>query len=105
MQYCGMKRDQNYKTIKIFPRTDASDWVVAITTELGKYRKMIQQMMGGDLDQETKEYVSSRVSTMQPSIQRHWLLNSVDSFTEGRLVCNTIDPTITKVTINPSTLI
>ena len=69
MQYCGMKRDRNYKTIKIFLRTDASDWVVAITTELGKYRKMIQQMMGGDLDHETMEYIRCRVSTQQPGMK------------------------------------
>ena len=48
-------------------KSDVSDWIEAITSEVGKYKRMIQQMMGGGaLDQETLEYISSRVSPLQP---------------------------------------
>ena len=50
-------------------KSDASDWIVAITMEVGRYKRMIQQMMGGDLDHETMEYIRCRVSTQQPGMQ------------------------------------
>ena len=60
-------------------KSDASDWIVAITTEVGKYKRMIQQMMGGgDLDKETVEYISSRVSTARPQVKPGKMF-SVDS--------------------------
>ena len=61
-------------------KSDASDWILSITTEVGRYRKMIQQMTGGALDQETKEYVRSRVRTLQPGAQPGmYAIESIDS--------------------------
>ena len=50
-------------------KSDASDWIVAITIEVGRYKRMIQQMTGGDLDHETMEYIRCRVSTQQPGMK------------------------------------
>ena len=48
-------------------KADVLDWIEAINSEVGKYKRMIKQMMGGGtLDQETLDYISSRVSPLQP---------------------------------------